>query len=182
MTASQLVGKTAPLFRAKALFPDQSEGMLQLSSWQSKGKYIILFFYPMDFSIVCPTEITALHDRIEDFEDLDTEILGISTDSIYVHEAWTNTAREDNGIGNIAFPLISDSNHRISRDYGVLQESEGTAARAMFIISPEGTVMYSLVHHDNIGRDVEETLRVLEALQTGKPCPADWKPGTRTIE
>ncbi|MFD2704972.1 peroxiredoxin [Salibacterium lacus] len=182
MTAPNLVGRAAPLFKADALFPDQSEHTIHLSSSQNNDRWVVLFFYPMDFSVVCPTEITALHDRYEDFEDLDTDVLGVSTDSIYVHRAWTKTPREDNGIGRIAFPLVSDSSHRISKDYGVLQETEGTAARAMFIISPEGIVVYSLIHHDSIGRDVGETLRVLEALQTGKPCPADWKPGARSLE
>ncbi|MGY4689655.1 peroxiredoxin [Salibacterium sp. K-3] len=178
MTRQNVVDTPAPLFTGRAVFQDHSTGTVDLSSFLNKNRWIVLFFYPMDFSIICPTELTALHNRMEDFEDLDADILGISTDSTYVHKAWRETPRSDNGIGELSFPLVADTSHQISKAYGVLQETEGTAARALFMINPEGIIMYCLVHHDSIGRDVNETLRVLEALQTGKPCPADWQPET----
>ncbi|GGE29634.1 peroxiredoxin [Marinithermofilum abyssi] len=152
---------------------------VKLSDYQ--GKWLVLFFYPLDFTFVCPTEITALSDRYEEFEDLDCEILGVSTDSQYSHRAWIKTPRDDNGLGNIKYPLGADTTHKVARDYGVLLEDEGVAQRGLFIIDPEGIIRYQVVTDNNIGRSVDETLRALQALQTGGLCPSDWKPGQKTL-
>ncbi len=178
---ARLVGKPAPDFSMLSTKNLETlEEKVSLSDY--RGKWLILFFYPMDFTFVCPTEITALSDRYEEFKDLDCEILGVSTDSVYTHRAWINTPREENGLGQINYPLGADPNHEVSRAYNVLIEEEGIAQRGLFIIDPEGIVRYQVVTDDNVGRSVDETLRVLQALQTGGLCPANWKPGKKLIE
>ena len=147
----------------------------------SEQTKVLLFWYPKDFTFVCPTEITALSDHYEEFEDLDAEVVGVSTDTIHTHLAWINTDRKDNGLGDLNYPLAADPTHAVARDYGVLIEEEGVALRGLFIINPEGELQYAVVNHNNIGRSVEETLRVLQALQTGGLCPANWKPGQKTL-
>jgi peroxiredoxin (alkyl hydroperoxide reductase subunit C) len=147
-----------------------------------RGKWLVLFFYPLDFTFVCPTEILAMDDRYEDFKDLGAEIVGVSTDSVYSHRAWINTPRDQNGLGGLRFPLASDITKRVSRSYGVLLEDEGIALRGLFIIDPEGKVRYQVVHELNVGRSVDETLRVLQALQTGELCGANWEPGQGFIK
>jgi len=147
-----------------------------------RGKWLVLFFYPLDFTFVCPTEILAMNDRYEDFKDLGAEIVGVSTDSVYSHRAWINTPRDQNGLGGLRFPLASDITKRVSRAYGVLLEDEGIALRGLFIIDPEGKVRYQVVHELNVGRSVDETLRVLQALQTGELCGANWEPGQGFIK
>lgn len=142
-----------------------------------EGKWLVLFFYPLDFTFVCPTEITALSDRYDEFLDLDAEVLGVSTDSVHSHRAWLQTPREKNGIEGVQFPIASDITKQVSYDYGVLIEEEGIALRGLFIIDPEGTLQYSVINNLNIGRSVDETLRVLNALQAGGLCPSDWRPG-----
>jgi len=141
----------------------------------------VLFFYPLDFTFVCPTEITALSDRYEEFVALGADVLGVSVDSVYSHRAWINTPREKNGIAGLKFPLASDITKQVSRDYGVLVEEEGVSLRGLFIIDPDGILQYAVIHNMNVGRSVDETLRVLEALQTSGLCPADWKPGQKTL-
>jgi len=141
----------------------------------------MLFFYPLDFTFVCPTEITALSDRYEEFVARGADVLGVSVDSVYSHRAWINTPREKNGIAGLKFPLASDITKQVSRDYGVLVEEEGVSLRGLFIIDPDGILQYAVIHNMNVGRSVDETLRVLEALQTGGLCPADWKPGQKTL-
>ncbi|MFD1673422.1 peroxiredoxin [Alicyclobacillus fodiniaquatilis] len=146
-----------------------------------KGKWLVLFFYPLDFTFVCPTEIIAMNDRLQEFKDLDAEVLGVSTDSVHSHKAWINTPKDQNGLGGLDYPLASDFTKTVARNYDVLIEEEGTALRGLFIIDPEGTLSYQVVHDLNIGRSVDETLRVLEALQSGGLCPANWKPGQATL-
>lgn len=177
----RMVGKQAPRFTMDAVLADKSFGKVSLEENMKQDKWTVLFFYPMDFTFVCPTEITAMSDRFDEFEDLDTEIVAVSTDTIHTHLAWINTAREDNGLGELNYPLAADTNHMISREYGVLIEEEGIALRGLFIINPEGEMQYQTVFHNNIGRDVDETLRVLQALQTGGLCPANWRPGQKTL-
>ncbi len=177
----RMVGKQAPRFTMEAVLADKSFGKVSLEENMKQDKWTVLFFYPMDFTFVCPTEITAMSDRFDEFEDLDTEIIGVSTDTIHTHLAWINTAREDNGLGELKYPLAADTNHTISREYGVLIEEEGIALRGLYIINPEGEMQYQTVFHNNIGRDVDETLRVLQALQTGGLCPANWRPGQKTL-
>lgn len=176
----RLVGLPAPDFEMESTKNLETlDEKVKLSDY--RGKWLVLFFYPLDFTFVCPTEITALSDRYEEFEELNADILGVSTDSKYSHRAWINTPREENGLGPIKYPLASDTTHKVSRDYGVLVEDEGVALRGLFIIDPEGIVRYQVVHDENIGRSVDETLRVLQALQTGGLCPSDWKPGQKTL-
>ncbi|MCG0239235.1 MAG: peroxiredoxin [Firmicutes bacterium] len=146
-----------------------------------RGKWLVLFFYPADFTFVCPTEILAMNDRIQEFRDLNAEVLGVSVDNVYCHRAWIKTPREQGGLGELQFPLASDMTKEVARAYGVLVEEEGVALRGLFIIDPEGIVRYAVIHDMNVGRNVDETLRVLEALQTGGLCPANWKPGQKTL-
>jgi peroxiredoxin 2/4 len=180
--AERMVAKQAPRFEMDAVLPNKEFGKVSLEENMKNDKWTVLYFYPMDFTFVCPTEITSLSDRFDEFEDLDAEVIGVSTDTIHTHKAWINTPRDMNGLGELRYALAADTNHTVARDYGVLIEEEGIALRGLFIISPEGELMYSVVNHNNIGRDVDETLRVLQALQTGGLCPANWKPGQKTLE
>jgi alkyl hydroperoxide reductase subunit AhpC len=177
------VGKPAPHFTAPAAFPGDSPAgpIRNISLSDYEGKWLVFFWYPLDFTFVCPTEITAFSDRIEDFNDLDTAVLGASTDSAYSHRAWMRTPRTENGIGDLQYPILSDMTHSIAREYGVLIENEGIALRGLFIIDPNGVLQYSTINNLNIGRSVDETLRVLQALQSGGLCPSDWKPGQKTL-
>lgn len=178
-----LVQKEAPDFTAQAVMPDNSFKEIKLSDY--RGKWVVLFFYPLDFTFVCPTEITALSDRHEEFRKLDAEILGVSVDSHFTHLAWKNTTRMEGGLGTVNYPLVADLNKTISADYGVLLDV-GIALRGLFIINPEGQIQYQVVHDLGVGRNVDETLRVLEALQTvaktGEVCPANWHEGEETMK
>ncbi|MGE7622001.1 peroxiredoxin [Viridibacillus sp. NPDC096237] len=180
--AERLVANQAPRFEMQAVLANKEFGKVNLEENMKNDKWTVLFFYPMDFTFVCPTEITAMSDRYDEFEDLDAEVIGVSTDTIHTHLAWINTDRTENGLGQLKFPLAADHNQRVSRDYGVLIEEEGVALRGLFIINPEGELQYQVVNHNNIGRDVDETLRVLQALQTGGLCPANWRPGQKTLK
>ncbi|MDQ3088677.1 MAG: peroxiredoxin [Acidobacteriota bacterium] len=146
-----------------------------------KGKWLILMFYPLDFTFVCPTELTAFSDRIEDFEGIGAEVIGISTDSVHSHRAWINTPREENGVADLQYSLASDITGDVAKNYGVLIEGEGIALRGLFIIDPQGILKYQVVHDLNIGRSVDETLRVIQGLQTGGLCAAEWKPGQENL-
>lgn len=146
-----------------------------------KGKWLILLFYPLDFTFVCPTELTAFSDRIEELEGIGAEVLGVSTDSVHSHRAWVKTPRDQNGIEGLAYPLLSDVGGRLAAKYNILVEEENVALRGLFIINPEGVLQYSVVHDMNIGRSVDETLRVLQGLQTGGLCSADWTPGQENL-
>ena len=174
------VGHPAPTFTMKT-----TANLATLESTASledyRGKWLILFFYPLDFTFVCPTEILALSNRYEEFAEAGADILGVSTDSVFSHRAWINTPREQNGIAGLNYPLASDITKEVSRAFGVLVEAEGVALRGLFIIDPEGVLQYSVVHNLNVGRSVDETLRVLEALQTGGLCSADWQPGDQNL-
>lgn len=180
--AERLVAKQAPRFEMQAVLSNKEFGKVSLEENIKNGKWTVLFFYPMDFTFVCPTEITALSDRYEEFADLGAEVIGVSTDTIHTHLAWIKTDRTENGLGDLKYPLAADHNQQVSRDYGVLIEEDGIALRGLFIINPEGEIQYQVVNHNNIGRDVNETLRVLQALQTGGLCPVNWKPGQKTLE
>ena len=180
--AERLVAKQAPRFEMQAVLPNKEFGKVSLEENIKNEKWTVLFFYPMDFTFVCPTEITALSDRYEEFADLGAEVIGVSTDTIHTHLAWIKTDRTENGLGELKYPLAADHNQQVSRDYGVLIEEDGIALRGLFIINPEGEIQYQVVNHNNIGRDVNETLRVLQALQTGGLCPVNWKPGQKTLE
>lgn len=145
-----------------------------------KGKWLILFFYPYDFSIVCPTEIRGMNRSLSEFEAKNTEVLAVSTDSIYTHRAWIKST-DKNGVGEIDLQLASDFSKEVSKAYDVLNEDTTAANRATFIIDPEGIIQYSVMTNGNVGRSAAETLRVLEALQSGGMCPMDWKVGEETM-
>ncbi|HVC08350.1 MAG TPA: peroxiredoxin [Elusimicrobiota bacterium] len=180
--AETLVQKSAPDFKAMAvsgkLFKE-----IKLSDYT--GKWLVLFFYPLDFTFVCPTEIVAFSDRVEDFHKQNCEILGASVDSQFTHLAWINTPRKEGGLGDIKYPLMADITKKIAQDYGVLNAG-GVALRGLFIINPKGTVVYNVVHDLAVGRNVDETLRVLKAFQqvekTGEVCPANWTEGKKTMK
>ena len=170
------VGEAAPDFAMKVVVDGQIAAE-KVSLADYAGKWLVLFFYPLDFTFVCPTEILALSDRIDEFKELNAEVLGVSIDSVYSHKAWVSTPRDQNGIAGLQYPLAADLTKQAAADYGVLIEEEGIALRGLFIIDPEGTLQYSVIHGLNVGRSVDETLRVLEAIQSGGLCPANWKPG-----
>ncbi|MFC4776886.1 peroxiredoxin [Paenibacillus sp. GCM10023252] len=178
--AERLVGRPAPDFTMEtATGNGQDFATASLSDY--KGKWLVLFFYPLDFTFVCPTEITALSLAADQFKGLNTEILGVSVDSKHSHKAWINTPVNDNGLGQLNFPLAADITKQVARDYGVLIEEEGIALRGLFIIDPEGELKYQVVNHNDVGRSVDETLRVLQALQSGGLCPMNWKPGQANL-
>lgn len=176
------VGQKAPDFSATAVY-DQEFQNVKLSNYL--GKYVILLFYPLDFTFVCPTEITAFSDVYSEIASLNTEVLGISVDSEYSHLAWLQTDRESGGLGNLQYPLVSDLTKQISENYNILTDA-GTALRGLFIIDSQGIIQYSLVNNLDFGRSVDETLRVLKAIQyvqnhPDEVCPANWQPGKPTI-
>ncbi|HZT80046.1 MAG TPA: peroxiredoxin [Gemmataceae bacterium] len=177
------VQQLAPDFKATAVVGDEFKEV-KLSDY--RGKYVILFFYPLDFTFVCPTEIVAFSDRIAEFRKRGAEVLAVSVDSPYTHLAWTQTPRAEGGLGKVNFPIVSDLNKQISRDYGVLLEKDGVALRGLFLIDPKGVVRHLVVNDLPIGRSVDEALRTLDALQFvekhGEVCPANWKPGEATIK
>jgi peroxiredoxin 2/4 len=175
------VGKKAPDFDMQST-KDMKGLKENVKLADFKGKWLILFFYPLDFTFVCPTEIKAFSDRMEDFKKAGAEVLGVSTDSVYSHRAWIQAPSDKNGLGSINYPLASDITKDVSRDYGVLLEDKGIALRGLFIIDPDGILQYQVVHALNVGRSVDETLRVLEALKMGGLCAADWKPGQKTLQ
>jgi alkyl hydroperoxide reductase subunit AhpC len=178
-----LIGRPAPAFTATAFDPGLSLGSCfrPVSLADYAGRWLVFFWYPSDFTHVCPTEITALSDRVDEFRDLDCDILGASTDSEHCHQAWASVPREANGIAGVSFPLLSDRTQTIARDYGVLVEDLGLTLRGLFIIDPDGIVQHATLNNLNVGRSVDETLRTLQAVQSGGLCPSDWKPGQKNL-
>jgi peroxiredoxin (alkyl hydroperoxide reductase subunit C) len=177
-----LVGKPAPKFKTQAIVKG---AIKEVSMDEYKGKWVVLFFYPLDFTFVCPTEITGFADRVADFQSRGAEVLGVSIDSQYSHLAWYNTPRNKGGIAGTDYPVLADVTKQISRDYGVLMEDKGIALRGLFIINPEGVVVNETVNFLGVGRNVDETLRLIDAFQhnakTGEVCPANWTKGKDTI-
>ena len=147
-----------------------------------KGRWVVLLFYPLDFTFVCPTELTTFSDRYEDFEGIGAEVIGVSTDSVHSHRAWLKTPRDKGGVEGLKYPLASDITKKVASDYGVLISDKGIALRGLFVIDPEGILRYAVIHDLNIGRSAEETLRVIQALQTGGLCQAEWRPGQETLK
>ena len=180
---SVLVTKPAPDFKATAVMPNSNFEQITLSEF--KGKYVVLFFYPLDFTFVCPTEIIAISEAVKDFEALNVQIIGVSTDSQFSHLAWRQTPRDKGGIGQIDYPLVADVSKRIARDYDVLIE-DSISLRGLFFIDREGIVRHQTVNDDPIGRSVDEAMRVVKAYQHfeehGQVCPANWNPGKATIK
>jgi peroxiredoxin (alkyl hydroperoxide reductase subunit C) len=180
-TGKAMVGHPAPDFDMPSTKNIQSlDENVKLSDY--RGKWLVMVFYPLDFTFVCPTELTAFSDHYDDFQGVGAEVLGISTDSVYSHRAWLQTPRDKNGIEGLKYPLAADMGGGVSRDYGVLLEDKGIALRGLFIIDPEGVLRYKVVHDLNIGRSVDETMRVIQALQTGGLCQAEWRPGQETLK
>ena len=174
------VGQPAPDFEMASTKNIQKlNEPVKLSDY--KGKWVVLLFYPLDFTFVCPTELTAFSDRYDELKGIGCEVIGVSTDSVYSHRAWLQTPRDKGGVEGLEYPLAADSTKKISSDYGVLIEEKGIALRGLFVIDPQGILRYKVVHDLNIGRSVEETLRVIQALQTGGLCQAEWRPGQKTL-
>jgi peroxiredoxin (alkyl hydroperoxide reductase subunit C) len=179
-----LVTKTAPDFTATAVLPDNSfdEGF-KLSSY--RGKYVLLFFYPLDFTFVCPSEIIAFDAALDKFHQKGAEVIGVSVDSHFTHLAWKNTPRDHGGIGQVRYPLVADLNKKIAADYGVLLDA-GIALRGLFLIDKTGTVRHALINDLPLGRSVDEALRLLDALQFheqhGEVCPANWREGQEAMK
>lgn len=179
-----LVGKMAPEFKAKAVVDKQIVNDFSLKHF--RGKYIVFFFYPLDFTFVCPTELHAFQENIEEFEKRSTEVIGCSVDSPYSHLAWLNTPKAKGGIEGVDYPLISDLNKTIAHDYDVLNPNEGIAYRGLFLIDREGVVRHQIVNDLPLGRSVDEVLRTLDALifieEHGDVCPANWQAGKKSFK
>ncbi len=179
-----LVGNPAPDFELEGYFNGQ---FVKYKSSDYRGKWVILLFYPLDFTFVCPTEVLNFSSWAEEFAKLNCQVFGISVDSTYVHKAWVDTKREDGGLGGgLNFPLLSDMNKAAARDYGILAGNDGVALRGLFLISPEGIVMHATINNLSVGRSTSEALRVLKAFQfvsmhKGHVCPADWEEGKDTM-
>jgi peroxiredoxin (alkyl hydroperoxide reductase subunit C) len=178
------IGRPAPDFELEGYFNGQFSKVKLIDY---RKRWVLLLFYPLDFTFVCPTEVLNFSAAAEQFSKLNCQIFGISVDSIYVHKAWVDTKREDGGLGgSLNYPLLSDLNKGTARDYGILMEDEGVALRGLFLISPEGVIMHSTINSLSVGRSVTEALRVLKAFQfvsshEGQVCPADWEEGKDTM-
>lgn len=178
------VGQAAPDFTATAVI-DQEFKTIKLSDY--RGKYVVLFFYPLDFTFVCPTEITAFSDRYAEFSSLNTEVLGVSVDSEFSHLAWIQSDCKSGGVGDLAYPLVADLKKTISSDYNVLDPEAGVALRGLFLIDKDGIIQHATINNLAFGRSVDETLRTLQAIQyvqshPDEVCPAGWTPGAATMK
>ncbi len=179
-----LVGEKAPNFKGTAVIGGASSGLnpgnsfKQISLEDYKGKWVVFFFYPLDFTFVCPTEIAGLGKNYDEFKKLNTEVIGCSTDSHFSHLAWRTHEKD---LQDLPFPLLADFTGANAKAYEVYKESTGYALRGLYIINPEGELKYSVIHPEAVGRSSEEVLRVLQALQTGKQTPCGWKPGDNTL-
>ncbi|XP_059616911.1 peroxiredoxin [Phlebotomus argentipes] len=173
------IQQPAPNFKGTAVVNGEFK---EISLSDYKGKYLVLFFYPLDFTFVCPTEIIAFSDRMSEFQKLNTEVVGVSVDSHFSHLAWTNLERKHGGLGKLKYPLLADITKQISRDYDVLLEQNGISLRGLFIVDPNGILRQITVNDLPVGRSVDETLRLIKAFQFvekhGEVCPANWNPDT----
>ena len=183
MSLTTLVTQAAPDFKAEAVLPDNTFGEITLSSY--RGKYVILFFYPLDFTFVCPSEILAFNKRHGDFKAKNCEVIGVSVDSKYTHLAWKNTPVDQGGIGNIQYPLVQDLNKSIARSYGILF-NDSVALRGLFLIDPSGKIRHAIINDLPFGRNVSEALRMVDAVQFfeahGEVCPANWQEGEEAMK
>ncbi len=179
-----LVGKKAPEIALKAVVKDKIIDRFTLSSLE--GKYVVLFFYPLDFTFVCPTELHAFQAKLKEFEERNTQLVACSVDSHFSHLAWLNTPHNKGGIEGVEYPILSDINKEASRAYNVLKEDEGIAYRGLFLIDREGIVRHQVVNDLPLGRSVDEALRMVDALtffeQNGEVCPANWKQGEKAMQ
>ena len=181
MTA--FVSQKAPDFTADAYVNGEFK-KVSLSDY--KGKKVVLFFYPLDFTFVCPTEILAFTDRLDEFKKRNTEVIGVSVDSHFTHHAWAQVDRKDGGIKGVNYPLVADLSKNISRSYAVLLEDAGIALRGLFIINKDGILKHATINHLDLGRNIDEVLRLLDAVdyteQHGEVCPANWKKGEKALK
>lgn len=181
---SVLVGKKAPEFTAAAVVNGQIVEDFKLADYQ--GKKVVLFFYPLDFTFVCPTELHAFQEKLEAFQAKGTEVIGVSIDSQFSHFAWVNTPKSKGGISGVTYPLVADLNKTISADYDVLVEGAGIAYRGLFLIDEEGVVRHQVVNDLPLGRNVDEALRMVDALdffqKNGEVCPANWNKGDKAMK
>lgn len=185
MCMCTLVTKEAPDFTADAVMPDNTFGTVKLSSY--RGKYVVLFFYPLDFTFVCPSEILAFNKKLDQFKAKNCEVIGVSVDSKFTHMAWKNTPVENGGIGDIQYPLVADLKKEIATQYGVLFEGAGVALRGLFLIDTKGVVRHAVINDLPLGRSVDEALRMVDALQFvethgDQVCPANWKEGDEAMK
>lgn len=179
-------GEVVPQFEANGIDAANEDFKFSLSDTLKENDYLVIFFYPGDFTFVCHTEVTGFSEKLPEFKGLNTSVVAISTDSHHVHRAWKSTNRSDGGLGEgIDLPLLSDKNHAISRLFGVLNDN-GNANRGLFIIEKSGKLVYSLVSPDGVGRSAKETLRVLRAIrftaEHGEVCPLNWELGGKTMQ
>jgi alkyl hydroperoxide reductase subunit AhpC len=176
-----LIGKPAPDFRLEAV---DHGNFKNLTLADYKGKWLIVLFYPLDFTFVCPTELLAFSDRVAEFRAIGAEVVGVSVDSKYTHLAWTEKARKEGGIAGLTFPLLADLGKKMALDFGVLADG-GVALRGLFLVDPDGIVQHATINNLGVGRSVDETLRVLQAFQfvreNGEVCPANWQPGSQSM-
>ncbi len=179
-----LVGKKAPDFSAKAVINGSKIEEVTLSDFM--GQYVILFFYPLDFTFVCPTELHAFQEKEKAFTQRGAKVLGCSVDSWFAHLKWLQTPKQEGGIEGVKYPVISDLNKNISRAYDVLKEDEGIAYRGLFLIDKEGIVRHQVVNDLPLGRSIDEALRMLDSLisfeKHGEVCPANWRPGEKAMK
>jgi len=183
MSIVTLVTQQAPDFTADAVMPDNTFGQISISGY--KGKNVVLFFYPLDFTFVCPSEILAFNKKLDEFKKRNTEVVGVSVDSKFTHLAWKNTPVEDGGIGKIQYPLVSDLNKNIAREYGILF-NESVALRGLFLIDTKGIIRHAIINDLPLGRNVSEALRMVDALQFvethgDQVCPANWQEGDEAM-
>jgi peroxiredoxin (alkyl hydroperoxide reductase subunit C) len=178
-----LVGKKAPEIKAKAVVKNTT---IDFSLSDFSGKYIVLFFYPLDFTYVCPTELHAFQEKLNEFEQRNAQVVGCSIDSCFTHAAWLNTSKSRGGIEGITYPIISDIHKSIARAFDVLKEDDGIAYRGLFLIDRNGIIRHQLVNDLPLGRSVDEVIRLLDALifheQHGEVCPANWKIGSKSMK
>ncbi len=183
MSLTTLVTQQAPDFTAEAVMPDNTFGAITLSGL--KGTYVLLLFYPLDFTFVCPSEILAFNKKLAEFKSRNCEVIGVSVDSKFTHLAWKNTPIEKGGIGNIQYPLVQDLNKAIAKSYGILF-NDSVALRGLFLIDPTGTVRHCIINDLPLGRNVDEALRMVDAVQFsdthGEVCPANWKQGEEAMK
>lgn len=180
-TCNVQVSRKVDNFKAEAVLPNGEIKEVSLEENMKNNKWTVLMFYPLDFTFVCPTEIVGMSESYETFKKEGAEIFGISTDSVHSHLAWCQKSVKDGGIGKINYPLIGDVNHEISKQFGVLIPEEGIAVRGLFVISPDGILEHATINNTNVGRNVDETLRILEALKSGGLCPINWHKGDKTL-
>lgn len=181
---SLLVGKQAPDFKGESVVGGPASGLTpdtafkQISLDDYKGKWVVFYFYPLDFTFVCPTEIASFGHKMEEFKKLNAEVVGCSTDSHFSHLAWRTSEKD---LQDLPYPLLADFNGENAKRYEVYKEETGYALRGLYIIDPDGVLQYSVIHPENVGRNADEVLRVLQALQSGGLTPCDWKPGDKTL-